>query len=69
MYKAFFLFLVTVIWVILMILLIKPGTINIYLLQLCLEKETSWQAKEGAVMCKFCNILSTAKPRHFFSRK
>ena len=54
MYKAFFLFFVTVIWVVLMILLIKPGMIkfNIYLLQLCLEKETSWQAKEGAVMCK-----------------
>lgn len=65
MYKAFFLFLVTVIWVVLMILLIKPDMIkfNIYLLQLCLEKETSWQAKEGAVMCKFCNILSaTIKP-------
>ena len=60
MYKAFFLFLDTVIWVVLMILLIKPGMINIYLLQLCLEKEPSWQAKEGAVMCKFCNILSTA---------
>ena len=56
MYKAFFLFLVTVLWVILMILLIKPGMINIYLLQLCLEKEASWQAKEGAVMCKSCNI-------------